>query len=472
MSALTGAGVELARRGFLEFCKRVDSGFAAPPHIELLCSKLQELHEGCIQRLIVSIPPRHGKSRTCSQLFPAFTLGRDPKSEILIASHSEAVSDDFNRKCMTVIESPEYPFPVRIAQDSRSASRFHVTGGGSCRAVGFESRLLSFGASLLVVDDIANSASEQALAWKWWREIAYPRLNSGGKALLVGARQPGDLIGKILDEDPTWEYLELKALAEEGDILGQPVGAALWESKWPVEELSKIRATMLEAFDSQYQGNPGTGEEPVFELSQFPSFTKLPKPEAPPFDPILWANYNFPLLEARDTGSDYVTILSADCAGIANSAPRSQNSYHALVALCVNVVTGVVYVTACDKLRGPYEDLFTKTLFAISMHSPDIIAIEAESVGSQLAGELKCRRNDVRLVKPKLSKRDRQLEVVEIIRAGQVFIRESIRPHFDPRKRGNEDCIDALVQGLKIAKELSFSGQTISSPVLPPSIFG
>jgi hypothetical protein len=106
------------------------------------------------------------------------------------------------------------------------------------------------------------------------------------------------------------------------------------------------------------------------------------------------------------------------------------------------------------------------------MHRPDIIAIEAEAVGSQLAGELKSRHHNVQLVKPKLSKRDRQLEVVDMIRAGRVQIKDSIRDQFNPRKGGTEDSVDALVQGLAIARDVKATHVNPLSPVTPSGLLG
>lgn len=76
---LKGASQELARRSLLSFAQRIDPGYTAPKHLRILCGLLEDLEAGRITRLCVSMPPRHGKSRTSSELFPAWFLGRDPR---------------------------------------------------------------------------------------------------------------------------------------------------------------------------------------------------------------------------------------------------------------------------------------------------------------------------------------------------------------------------------------------------------
>jgi hypothetical protein len=91
MAAITKreAKEEKARRilqgNFTKYKKRIFRRYEHAPHLELLDTALEEVvryvetggEEG-IGRLIVEMPPRHGKTLTVSRLFPTWALGRNP----------------------------------------------------------------------------------------------------------------------------------------------------------------------------------------------------------------------------------------------------------------------------------------------------------------------------------------------------------------------------------------------------------
>jgi hypothetical protein len=82
----------LARRDLAAFAALVYPSFDLAPHVEMLVSALEQVERGEVKRLIVCLPPRHGKSLLCSTLFPAWALGRSPGRLIIGASHSQSLS--------------------------------------------------------------------------------------------------------------------------------------------------------------------------------------------------------------------------------------------------------------------------------------------------------------------------------------------------------------------------------------------
>ena len=139
----------------------------------------------------------------------------------------------------------------------------------------------------------------------------------------------------------------------------------------------------------------------------------------------------------------------------------------------MNMASGLIYVTHSERLRGSYEALFTRCLLAIAYSNPQIVCVEAiDAIGGQLYAELQSRRNGVRAIRPKTSKRARQVEILNLLREKRVYLRESIRESFNPRKRDTADCIDALTQGLILCKELRANHQTMPLPVAHSGLFG
>ena len=69
---------------------------------------LEAFAEGRVKRLIITMPPQHGKSVGASTLLPAYMLGLNPDLRIAIASYSASLASKFNRRVQRIIESREY----------------------------------------------------------------------------------------------------------------------------------------------------------------------------------------------------------------------------------------------------------------------------------------------------------------------------------------------------------------------------
>lgn len=204
-------GAALAQRHVLDFGRRVYRGFQDPPHIKLIAAELEAVERGEIDTLAVAVAVRHGKSVLCSQVFPAWCIGRHPDWMIGIASHSESLATLHSRVAKSLIEDDRYPWDdIAIATDSSSNQRFHVTSklrpaGGGLYAVGVNGDITGRGFDILVIDDALHdglSQSERDNAWKWLTEIAVPRLEPGGRIIHVSARlADDDLIGRLLEAE-------------------------------------------------------------------------------------------------------------------------------------------------------------------------------------------------------------------------------------------------------------------------------
>ena len=137
--------------------------FELAPHTELIIRKLESVERGEIRRLIVLLPPRHGKSVTGSSIFPAWYLGRHPDRQLIFASYGQEFSEVFGRSVRNFLMDPVHQtiFPnCRISEDSSAAHRFHTTAGGVYYAVGRGGPITGRGAHLLIVDDPLKDRAE------------------------------------------------------------------------------------------------------------------------------------------------------------------------------------------------------------------------------------------------------------------------------------------------------------------------
>lgn len=254
--------------------------YETPPHVELIGQKLESLERRGIKRLMVFMPPRHGKSFLISQFFPTWYLGRNPEHEIIFTSYSQEVASGFGRKIRNMMAEPiyQYFFPgTEISDDSSAVNRFNTNRGGALYAVGAGGPLTSRGANLIIIDDIHKNRQEASSAvirkriHEWWGSTLYTRLMPGGTIVLVQTRwHEDDLPGRILDEKAEeWEVLSLPALSEAGD--------ALWPERYPVDRLMSIKSTIgTRDFDALYQQTPTPDTGNIFKRDWWKFYKVLP----------------------------------------------------------------------------------------------------------------------------------------------------------------------------------------------------
>jgi hypothetical protein len=128
-----------ARRSLLAFTEYTLPQYKRAAHHELIAEKLEAVERGEIDRLMIALPPRHGKSELVSKRFAPWCLGRNPKRQIIAASYNSDLASDFGRNVRNIVASPEFTqvFPtVTLAPDSQAANRMNTNHGGTYVAAG------------------------------------------------------------------------------------------------------------------------------------------------------------------------------------------------------------------------------------------------------------------------------------------------------------------------------------------------
>jgi predicted phage terminase large subunit-like protein len=258
-----------ARKSLLGFTEYTNPAYIGAEHHKLICEKLEAVERGEIDRLMIFMPPRHGKSELASRRFPAWYLGRNPHKSIIAASYNSDLAGDFGRTVRNIVASPEFGrlFNVGLAQDSRAADRWNTVQGGAYVAAGVGTAITGRGANVLLIDDPlkdrqeADSETTRNSVWNWYTSTAYTRLMPGGSIVLIQTRwHEDDLAGRLLEEmqrgGDQWDVLELKAIDD---------GKALWPDWYPVEALERIRAAIgPRDWSALYQQNPVPDEGTFF----------------------------------------------------------------------------------------------------------------------------------------------------------------------------------------------------------------
>lgn len=271
-----------ARESLLAFSEYTNPGYVPAAHHVLIAEKLEAVERGELKRLMITIPPRHGKSELASRRFPAWLLGRNPKLQVIAASYNSDLAGDFGREVRNIVDSPEYSalFDVTLAADSKAANRWHTASGGMYVAAGVGTAITGRGANILLIDDPfkdrqeADSEINRQRVKDWYTSTAYTRLMPGGAVIVIQTRwHDDDLAGWLTSEaergGDQWDVLCLPAINEAGE--------ALWPEWYPIERLREIQAVLpARDWNALYQQNPIPDDGDYFKSSWFAEYDELP----------------------------------------------------------------------------------------------------------------------------------------------------------------------------------------------------
>ena len=279
------------QNNFTKFKQKLYIRYEHAPHLEVLDRALEQVTEyvesggkSGIGRLIIEMPPRHGKTLTTSRLFPAWHLGRNPDHRVMLVSYGHTLAHKNSRLARNLMRSPWYEaiFPdVQLAKDSAAADAWDIQGHeGGCDALGITGGATGKGAHVLIIDDPiksrqeAESATYRERVWDAYTNDLYTRLEPGGAVIIMMTRwHRDDLAGRVQKQDEAdpdgsqWVGIRMPAIAEEGDDpLGRKVGEALWPWRYPVTVLKKIaKAVGRYAWAALYQQRPQPRQGGMFK---------------------------------------------------------------------------------------------------------------------------------------------------------------------------------------------------------------
>lgn len=280
MPSLNEVRATLAQRSLLRFTEYTNPQYQRAQHHAQIAAKLEAVERGEIDRLMIFMPPRHGKSELASKRFPAWCLGRNPTRQIIAASYNSDLANDFGRNVRNIVAEPEFGqvFPgVALAADSQAANRMNTNHGGAYVAAGVGTAVTGRGAHIALIDDPfkdreeADSERRRNTVWDWYRSTLYTRLMPGGAIVLIQTRwHEDDLAGRLLEQEPDqWQVLELPAVSDAGE--------ALWPEWYDRAALDRIKDTIgPREWSALYQQKPQPDEGTFFRREWFQTWGKLP----------------------------------------------------------------------------------------------------------------------------------------------------------------------------------------------------
>lgn len=274
-----------------------EGSWVLAPHLRILSEKIVEVATGRCPRLIVTMPPRHGKSELISKYTPAWFLGNFPDKKVMLASYADTFASQWGRKSRDLLEEwgPRL-WGVRLSTESKGGQQWEVaTKRGGKRAdgvmvtAGVGGGLTGKGAHLLIIDDPVKNAEEAQSErtrenhHDWWKSTVRTRLQPGAGVILVMTRwHEDDLAGRLLADEveggDKWEVLNLPALCEsaETDPLHRQVGEVLWPDFFDREWMDATKRAMgTYWFTAMYQQRPAPADGMLFKRQNFRYYERL-----------------------------------------------------------------------------------------------------------------------------------------------------------------------------------------------------
>ncbi len=423
-------------------------------HIDLIASKLKDVADAKIKRLIINIPPRNLKSICASVAFPAWLLGHYPHLKVICASYASDLAVKLATDCRQVMQAPWYQevFPnTKLTASRVSASDFNTTANGGRMAVSTGGGITGRGADILIIDDPLKPDDAPSDVIRnnvniWFDGTAYTRLNSkkdGAIIIIMQRLHLDDLVGYAIEKGG-WEVINLPAIAEEytehtyetlygtRQVIRHP-GSALHESRESLETLAVIKANMSEyQFYSQYQQSPVPLGGGMIKCEWLQRYEPHELPES--FEMIV---------QSWDTAS------------------KVNNFSDFSVGITLGLKDKKIYVLDIKRERMDFPTLRRAAIAAYHQYKPNHILIEDASSGTQLVQDLK--EHDiyrVKPVRPEGDKKTRLFAQASIFESGKVYLPINARWVDDfiheltafPSAKF-DDQVDAMSQALTYIRE-------------------
>ena len=323
---------ELAKRHLLDCICWADPTYDPGDHHILIAGVLerveadvwaiksgQKLDHEPLNRVMITLPPRHGKSRETSIEFPAWVLGRHPDLNVMVTSYAADLAEDFSRLSRSRLADIGPLWGVKVSRESASVSKWGIARHpyGGMIAAGVGGPITGKGAHIAIIDDPHKNWQEAAsktmrdTVWDWYKSTLRTRLAPGAAIIVIETRwHEDDLVGRLLKQqkeqekavierymtecdndtelartlamaDEEWELIErwtiinIPALCEDKatDPLGREMGEAIWPKMYSRKYLlqtAKVLGSYL--WNALYQQRPSPEGGSVFKRQHFRYF--------------------------------------------------------------------------------------------------------------------------------------------------------------------------------------------------------
>lgn len=258
-----------AFREYMSTTGYVDFQNAPARHHQYIIAQLERLDRGEIQRLLILAPPGSAKSTYASIQYPLQRLAKRPEENILCASNTQSLAEEFNRRRRNAALTPEWQrlAGTNLAADKQGVEHFTTLRQGGIRASGVGSSIVGFRSRLNILDDPitgfeqAMSVSTLEKGWQWYNQDFRPRLVKDGQELVISTRWakrdiPGRILERVSAGEEEWEVVRLPMEADrDDDPLGRAMGERLWPEWYSDKKIVELKRDAF-LWNTQFQQTP------------------------------------------------------------------------------------------------------------------------------------------------------------------------------------------------------------------------
>ena len=371
-----------ARKNFLSFVQYTKSDYITNWHHKVMADVIQQwIYDPNFNNLIISAPPRHGKSELISRRLPAYLFGINPDNQIISTNYNNELAQIMSRDVQRIIESDKYHrlFPdTTIIGEKTKLKKYEryiktlnhfqiVRKKGNYYASGLRTGITGKGAYYFLIDDYIKNYKEstsKVIKNDVWNEYLYTlktRLEGPKKQLITATRWANDdLIGRLLKiSKEKWVIINLEAIRTNKPYPYDPrkEGEALWPWKMSLNELKAAMEINPLGFITMYQGYPPTEIGSIFKSSWWAYYDEFPR-------------------------GPYQIYQSWDTA----FKTGQENDYN--VCTTWRVYTDGYYLVDVYRARLAYPDLKQKAIELYHKYNPNLILIEDKASGQSLIQDL------------------------------------------------------------------------------------
>lgn len=420
MSRISPALRQLSRSNLLALSKAVMPDYQIGWVHREICAKLMEFYvrvkEKDSPRLILTMPPRHGKSQLSSRNFPSWCFGVDPNIHFINASYSSNLAESMNRDVQKIMQSDNYHYVFPNTnlllnkknngiKSVKTSSFFEIPGyDGSLQSAGVEGGITGRGADILSIDDPfknrkeADSSTIRNNVWNWYASTAYTRLSPGGGIVVTVTRwHEDDLVGRLLDamkhgSKDNWTIINYPAIAERDERFRKK-GEALHPERFNLEALHRIKANIGEyEWSALYQQRPTPRGGGIIKKKWIRHWQTLPRG----YDRIIQSwDFTFGKSETSDRVSGQVWMKAgADYYLLDNNT---------------------------DKMEFVEQQ---RAIEAMSSKWPQAVqkVVEAKANGAAIISSMSSRISGIKPYEPRGSKEARLYAVSPVFESGNVYL--------------------------------------------------
>lgn len=316
--------------------------------------------------LLISAPPRHGKSMLITQATPIWALENFPQKNVVVATYGEELSSDFSRQVRDDILGNQDILTVRLRNDTQRVTNFLTTQGGGLKAVGLGGAITGRGAHIFILDDYIKQAKEAMSAtyledlWTWYRTVARTRLEPGAVVIIVATRWvTNDLHGRIETHQKTtgsnfFKIIKLPALSmgESVDLLGRPKDETLFPERYTKDDILEIKRDVgTRWFGAMFQQDPQGDENAAVNPEWFKTISR--------------PNFESVLERLRKNPSQMKWVRSWDLA-----STKEAGDFTAGARCLYDKTSGDFFIE--DMIRGQYSSAKVEALFKSAVESDEL----------------------------------------------------------------------------------------------------